>query len=164
MEYEYHVTGRVFITDVEYFRKWFSIPENRMLDMDGHRFSLSKTHYPTEDDSVEPGPATVMVSMPDIDDRKNVSDETVQKLARELSQKFGCKVFMNKGREDYGNDNVFNGGSDYEVVNEKWFLSVWEKGIELVSETTNHWNEKVEAMEEEYRNSPAALELGKFDL
>ena len=46
-------------------------------------------------------------------------------------------------REEYGNENVFNGGSDYSVVNEICFLSVCENGKEKVRERTDHWNERI---------------------
>ena len=47
-------------------------------------------------------------------------------------------------REEYGNENVFNGGSDYTVVNEVCWLCVCESGKEKARERTDHWNEKIE--------------------
>lgn len=60
------------------------------------------------------------------------------------SEKHACKVYLWKDREEYGNANVFNGGSDYEVVNEVCFLCICDCGKEMVRETTNHWNEKID--------------------
>ena len=62
------------------------------------------------------------------------------------SEKFQCTVYLWKDREEYGNANVFNGGSDYEVVNEVCFLCVYESGREILREITNCWNEKIDAV------------------
>lgn len=62
------------------------------------------------------------------------------------SEKFQCKVYLWKDREEYGNANVFNGGSDYEVVNEICFLCIYDCGNEVARETTDHWNEKIDAV------------------
>lgn len=50
---------------------------------------------------------------------------------------------MCKGAETYGNANVFNGGSDYEIVNEEWFLCGFQNGAKILSEKTNYWNPKI---------------------
>ena len=79
----------------------------------------------------------------------NAADLTEDALAtycRAESEKSGCKVYVWKDREEYGNANVFNGGSDYEVVNEICFLCVCDCGKEMVRETTDHWNEKIDAV------------------
>ncbi|WP_290766262.1 hypothetical protein [Fibrobacter sp. UBA4297] len=61
---------------------------------------------------------------------KNIPESIVIEVCRNLSEKFACTVSMRKGYEVYGNANVFNGGSDYEVIEEKWFKVQFEKGIE----------------------------------
>ncbi len=132
MEYEYHVTGRVFSNALEGFPREFPF--------DGFAFNLSIMQC-GESRKV------VMVSLPRVEDRSKVSVETVSALCRELSKNFDCKVFVCCGREDYGNANVFNGGSDYEVVNEEWFLCMFEKGEKVLEERTNHWNEKIVELE-----------------
>ena len=79
----------------------------------------------------------------------NAADLTEDALAtycRAESEKSGCNVYLWKDREEYGNANVFNGGSDYEVVNEVCFLCVYESGREILRETTNCWNEKIDAV------------------
>ena len=79
----------------------------------------------------------------------NAADLTEDSLAaycKAESEKSGCKVYLWKDREEYGNANVFNGGSDYEVVNEVCFLCVYESGREILRETTNCWNEKIDAV------------------
>mgnify|MGYP003292752040 FL=1 len=79
----------------------------------------------------------------------NAADLTEDALAaycKALSAQNSCKVYVWKDREEYGNANVFNGGSDYEVVNEVCFLCIYDCGNEVVRETTNHWNEKIDAV------------------
>ena len=79
----------------------------------------------------------------------NAADLTEEMLAaysKAESEKSGCMVYLWKDREEYGNANVFNGGSDYEVVNEVCFLCVYESGREILRETTNCWNDKIDAV------------------
>lgn len=76
-----------------------------------------------------------------------VADLTEDMLAvycKAVSVQNSCRVYVWKDREEYGNANVFNGGSDYEVVNEVCFLCVYESGREILRETTNCWNEKID--------------------
>ena len=61
---------------------------------------------------------------------KNIPESIITEVCKQLSEKFACIVSMRKGYEVYGNANVFNGGSDYEVIEEKWFKVQFEKGIE----------------------------------
>ena len=74
----------------------------------------------------------------------DLSEESLVAFCKSFSERNACKVYVWKDREEYGNANVFNGGSDYEVVNEVCFLCVCDCGKELVRETTNHWNEKID--------------------
>ena len=71
------------------------------------------------------------------------SEEALAEFCRATSKKYGCEVYVWMDREEYGNENVFNGGSDYSVVNEICFLSVCENGKEKVRERTDHWNERI---------------------
>ena len=79
----------------------------------------------------------------------NAADLTEDLLAaycKSVSAQNSCKVYLWKDREEYGNANVFNGGSDYEVVNEICFLCIYDCGNEVARETTDHWNEKIDAV------------------
>lgn len=79
----------------------------------------------------------------------NAADLTEDLLAaycKSVSAQNSCKVYLWKDLEEYGNANVFNGGSDYEVVNEICFLSIYDCGNEVARETTDHWNEKIDAV------------------
>ena len=76
----------------------------------------------------------------------DLTEDMLVAYCKSLSAQYACKVYVWKDREEYGNANVFNGGSDYEVVNEICFLSICDCGKEMVRETTNHWNEKIDAV------------------
>ena len=76
----------------------------------------------------------------------DLSEEALAAYCKAVSAQNACKVYLWKDREEYGNANVFNGGSDYEVVNEVCFLCICDCGKEMVRETTDHWNEKIDAV------------------
>jgi hypothetical protein len=75
-----------------------------------------------------------------------LTEDSIAAYCKAESEKFQCKVYLWKDREEYGNANVFNGGSDYEVVNEICFLCIYDCGNEVARETTDHWNEKIDAV------------------
>ena len=76
----------------------------------------------------------------------DLSEEALAAYCKAVSAQNACKVYLWKDREEYGNANVFNGGSDYEVVNEICFLCIYDCGNEVARETTDHWNEKIDAV------------------
>jgi len=76
----------------------------------------------------------------------DLTEDMLAAYCKSVSAQKACKVYLWKDREEYGNANVFNGGSDYEVVNEICFLSIYDCGKEIVRETTDHWNEKIDAV------------------
>lgn len=61
---------------------------------------------------------------------KNIPESIITEVCKQLSEKFACTVSMRKGYEVYGNANVFNGGSDYEVIEEKWFTVEFDNGVQ----------------------------------
>ena len=73
----------------------------------------------------------------------DMTDEALLAYCMEASARNTCKVYAWLDREEYGNANVFNGGSDYGVVNEVCTLCICENGEEILRERTNHWNEKI---------------------
>ena len=75
-----------------------------------------------------------------------LTEDMLAAYCKSVSAQNACKVYLWKDREEYGNANVFNGGSDYEVVNEVCFLCICDCGKEMVRETTNHWNDKIDAV------------------
>lgn len=76
----------------------------------------------------------------------DLTEEMLAAYCKAVSAQNACKVYLWKDREEYGNANVFNGGSDYEVVNEICFLCIYDCGNEVARETTDHWNEKIDAV------------------
>lgn len=76
----------------------------------------------------------------------DLTEDMLATYCKALSVQNSCKVYVWKDREEYGNANVFNGGSDYEVVNEICFLCIYDCGNEVARETTDHWNEKIDAV------------------
>ncbi|MBR2273023.1 MAG: hypothetical protein IJ912_12085 [Fibrobacter sp.] len=76
----------------------------------------------------------------------DLSEDALAAYCKAVSAQNSCKVYLWKDREEYGNANVFNGGSDYEVVNEICFLCIYDCGNEVARETTDHWNERIDAV------------------
>ena len=76
----------------------------------------------------------------------DLTEDMLDAYCKAVSVQNSCKVYVWKDREEYGNANVFNGGSDYEVVNEVCFLCIYDCGNEVARETTDHWNEKIDAV------------------
>ena len=76
----------------------------------------------------------------------DLTEDMLSAYCMAVSAQNACKVYLWKDREEYGNANVFNGGSDYEVVNEICFLCIYDCGNEVARETTDHWNEKIDAV------------------
>ena len=74
----------------------------------------------------------------------DLTEDALSSYCKSVSAQNSCKVYLWKDREEYGNANVFNGGSDYEVVNEVCFLCVYDCGNEVARETTNCWNKKID--------------------
>lgn len=77
---------------------------------------------------------------------ETLTEDILAAYCKSVSAQNSCKVYLWKDREEYGNANVFNGGSDYEVVNEICFLCIFDCGNEVARETTDHWNEKIDAV------------------
>ena len=62
---------------------------------------------------------------------KTISEGALRGLCKALSEKFHCKAQMRRIHEVYGNSNVFNGGSDYDVVEEYRFECAYDDGDEV---------------------------------
>jgi hypothetical protein len=128
MDYEFSVIGSVYCnaealasvpdTPVEYTYKGYKF----LLRKFSEQISVSLRGFTDSDSKSE------SISIQEI--CKNIPESIVTEVCKQLSEKFACIVSMRKGYEVYGNVNVFNGGSDYEVIEEKWFKVQFEKGIE----------------------------------
>ena len=75
---------------------------------------------------------------------ERVSENILVAYCKQLSLQFQCKVCLWKTKEEYGNLNVFNGGSDFDVINEECFLCIYENGIEILQEKTPYWNNRID--------------------
>lgn len=73
---------------------------------------------------------------------EDLANDALEQACINLSIILGCKVAICKDHEIYGVANVFNGGSDYEVVDEDCYLWIYERGTCLESEHTKFFNEK----------------------
>lgn len=62
-----------------------------------------------------------------------LTETDLKNFCKYLSELYSGKVYLERCREAYGNFNVFNGGSDYDVIEEKWITCVYNKGV-LVEE------------------------------
>ena len=118
MDYEYSVIGSIScnadtlgsVTDSEFTYKKYVFAIRKIA---GHvSVSLRDTQSAGESDC------------------KTIPEEDVTAVCKLLSEKFACTVSMRKGYEVYGNANVFNGGSDYEVIEEIWFSVEFDNGIQ----------------------------------
>lgn len=126
MDYEYSVIGSIFC-NAETLAE-FSAISNSLFTYKKYSFALRKcgdrlsvSLYDESDNGQE--------------DSKNISEDYVTEVCKILSEKFACLVSMRKGYEVYGNANVFNGGSDYEVIEEKWFSVEFDNGCQKMTET-----------------------------
>ena len=75
---------------------------------------------------------------------ERVSENILVAYCKQLSLQFQCKVCLWKTKEEYGNLNVFNGGSDFDIVNEECFICIFENGVEILQEKTPCWNKKID--------------------
>ena len=98
MDHEYSLTGKVWT------RCQGNFPQSQ--EVNGFGFSLEPVGESSEYSIVPLDKAKVAA----------LSDEEVANICRGLSLEFGCRVRLSKLHEEYGLLNVFNGGSDYEVV------------------------------------------------
>lgn len=73
---------------------------------------------------------------------EDIANEKLEQVCQSLSVIFECKAALCKDHEVYGVANVFNGGSDYEVVDEDCYLWIYERGTRLEFEHTKFFNEK----------------------
>lgn len=75
---------------------------------------------------------------------ERVSVNILVDYCKQLSLQFQCKVYLWQTKEEYGNLNVFNGGSDFDVINEECFLCICENGVEILQEKTPYWNNRID--------------------
>lgn len=161
MEHEYTISGRIFpeadqVIDVVSIRQFLT--KITWAHQDFGDLGFHAKLMPCDwDEKGNPQKMIILYSM------KN-EDIDVSKLGNacmNLSLILGCSVLLCKDHEVYGVANVFNGGSDYEVVNEEFDLWLYNCGKKICAERTNHRNEKMAALEQEFLQSDAAKLLLK---
>ena len=131
MDYEYSVIGSVYCnaealasvpdTPVEYMYKGYKF----LLRNFSEQISVSLRGFTDSDSKSE------STNIQEI--CKNIPESIITEVCKQLSEKFACTVSMRKGYEVYGNANVFNGGSDYEVIEEKWFTVEFDNGVQKLT-------------------------------
>ena len=114
MDYEYSVIGSIFCN-----ADTLAVSVDSEFTYKSYKFALRKFSD------------RISVSLRGITESQSISEADVSDVCKLLSEKFACKVSMRKGYEVYGNANVFNGGSDYEVIEEKWFSVEFSNGIKI---------------------------------
>ncbi len=131
MDYEYSVIGSIFCNadtlaataDSEFTYKSYKFSLRKFSDRIS--VSLRGITSSTTDDIPDAANTTNISNI-----CQNIPEADVTEVCKILSEKFACTVSMRKGYEVYGNANVFNGGSDYEVIEEKWFTVEFDNGIQ----------------------------------
>lgn len=76
---------------------------------------------------------------------ENASDEILVEKCKKISEEYQAKAMICRDEENYGVANVYNGGSDFEVISENCFLVICENGKLNTAEHSDCWNEKVSA-------------------
>ena len=131
MDYEYSVIGSIFCkadmlsatADSEFTYKSYTFSLRKMSD----RISVNLRGLTSSiTDSIPDAASAINISTI----CQSIPEADVSAVCKFLSEKYACKVSMRKGYEVYGNANVFNGGSDYEVIEEKWFNVEFDNGIQ----------------------------------
>jgi len=151
MEHEYTIRGRIF-------------PEQDLVkDTSALRMLINKMNW-VEQDFENLGLKIDVRNISHFSMKSEDLDSTdLEQACQNLSMLLGCKVILCKDHEVYGVANVFNGGSDYEVVDEDCYLWVYERGVRLSYEKSKFWNEKFSELEDEFDQTPAAKVLQELD-
>ena len=102
MDHEYSISGRLWVDSADSVLPGLVCREYAIGDI---VFLLSAA-----------GVNEIQISLRDKSMAVSISDDKISNCCANLSRRFACRVRMEKLHEEYGNANVFNGGSDYEVV------------------------------------------------
>lgn len=151
MEHEYTVRGRIFpeldqVQDISSLRKF--INKMSWVEQDFESLGLKIDERNVSRFSMK---------------SEDLDNAALEQACQNLSMLLGCKVILSKDHEVYGVANVFNGGSDYEVVDEDCYLWIYERGARLSCEKTKFWNEKFTDLEQKFAQGAAAKALQNLD-
>ena len=122
MDHEYSISGALWVADIE---PVLAGQERREYAF-GNIVLLLSTATNNE----------IGISLKDKSIAPSISDNEIAELCSELSKIFRARVRMEKLHEEHGLLNVFNGGSDYEVVSADRFVSEYQDGKEVRRELT----------------------------
>lgn len=117
MDHEYSISGRLWVDNAESVLPGSDCREYAIGDI---VFLLSAA-----------GVNEIQISLRDKSKAVSISDDKIFTCCANLSRSFVCRVRMEKLHEEYGNANVFNGGSDYEVVSADRFVCECLNGKEI---------------------------------
>lgn len=150
MEHEYTINGRIFpeATQVATPEKLQQIASKiSWAEQDFEALGLKINFTPCDlGENGEPQKIMAMFSMKSAD----IDGNQLEQACLNLSVIFGCTTMLCKDHEVYGVANVFNGGSDYEVVDEDCDLWIYKMGAKVLHEHTKYWNEKFTEMERKF--------------
>ena len=119
MDHEFSISGKLWIGERH-------APPPREYLFVNNLFVISCCQVQTQNED-----ATHVVVPQDPRIAERFSEKDLCTLCCRLSQEFGARVRMEKLHEEYGLLNVFNGGSDYEVVSADRFVCEYERGKEI---------------------------------
>ena len=117
MDHEYSISGRLWVDNADSVLPGLDCREYAIGDI---LFLLSAA-----------GVNEIQISLRDKSMAVSISDDKISTCCANLSRRFACRVRMEKLHEEYGNANVFNGGSDYEVVSADRFVCECLNGKEV---------------------------------
>ena len=119
MDHEYSISGKLWIGG-----QHATLPQEYLFA--DNLFVISCCQGRTQNDD-----ATHVIVPQDPRIAERFSETDLCTLCGRLSQEFGARVRMELLHEEYGLLNVFNGGSDYEVVSADRFTCEYECGKEV---------------------------------
>lgn len=170
MDAEINVTGRVFVTDcADFCERVNSLPKasNPGTSLAAYSLVLAGVVVTIRvagfcmDDSGKPTRALPMLCF---DEADKLTNDDVGGMCKELSEFFGCTVSVCCDREFFGVENVYNGGSDFAVVNEECLVCAYDCGSLVLLEKTDHWNDVVNSMERDFlAGQESARLLARFN-
>ena len=117
MDHEYSISGRLWVDNAE---SVLPCSDCREYAIDDIVFLLSAA-----------GVNEIQISLRDKSMAVSISDDEISTCCADLSRRFACRVRMEELHEEYGNANVFNGGSDYEVVCADSLVCEYDNGREI---------------------------------
>jgi hypothetical protein len=117
MDHEYSISGRLWVDNADSVLPGLDCQEYAIGDI---VFLLSAA-----------GVNEIQISLRDKSMAVSISDDKISTCCANLSRRFACRVRMEKLHEEYGLLNVFNGGSDYEVVSADRFVCECLNGKEV---------------------------------